>query len=153
MFRDAQLLRNEQGPTRVLIEADVIGGTSSRAYYVSAGPGDLSEVIHVGEAAPGGGNFTLNIPSLNQTQPVQHADDAGSTALVADTTTPTTGVFWAIVGTGRFRLAALGSPAPSTGGTFSSFGSPALLSTATGTVVFFGNVAGGSSASGLFRQL
>jgi hypothetical protein len=133
--------------------ANVTGSTSTQGIFRSSGPGLVTALARVGEAAPAsgvgtGGTFTnFGAPPLN---------DAGQTVFLANVTGSTSiqGIFRSS-GPGLVTaLAREDEAAPSsgagTGGTFSGFGTPALNK--AGQAAFLANVIGSTSIQGIFRS-
>ncbi len=151
------LLMGEPNASRLSFFVDVSLGTTTKAMMSWGSAADFGALFGQGAIAPGGSTFTNVYPSLVAPEPYA-CDDQGSVACTATLTDATTGVFWHIIGTSSelfaFVVVKAGDTAPSTGGgAFGSFGAPSTVVTATGVVVFRADVLGGTSATGIFRQL
>ncbi len=150
------LLMGEPNASRLSFFADVSLGTTTKAMMSWGSAVDFGATFGQGAIAPGGSTFTTVYPSLVAPEPYA-CDNQGSVAFSASLADATSGVFWHIIGTTGelfpFVVVKAGDVAPGTGGgTFGSFGSQSTVVTATAIVVFRATVAGGSAASGLFRQ-
>ena len=150
-----RLLDGAIDPNRIPVQIDIAGGTSSRAVFSSPDPTILTGVFRDGQTIPSPADttFTANFPSLNNPGGIHVGDRSGSLAFSALLANGSSGIYWAIFGSDFFQVVRQGGAAPGTGGgTFALFGGPNPVIPAATCVVFIGDVVGGTSATGLFRQ-
>ena len=125
---------------QVLLNAVITGGSAVSGIFVSES-GTLRKIAATNDPNPVGGTFSQDF-----TTALQRINPSGLVMFVANNS-----VFQNTAIDGTTTAIASGSAAPAPmGGTFSAFtGLPALSS--SGDAVFFANVTGGFSVSGLFR--